>query len=387
MSKYSAEVYWEFSDSVYEDDNLKKENILPIKDEEFVVLNSIDDSKTGLQAIAVVSKSDWDKMQVNSSFQPDITFVSRGTKDGTDWLANVKDLSIGPRYDALEKLEKQGDVGKKQAESIRNNNQFYLYEKFVEETLSSPKYGRGTTNYDFTGHSLGGALAQFMAVLTGKEATTYASALPYALLPKSLQKRIDKGEFDHLITDYRHQDDVVPYLPLVFKRVGKSYYIQTGIRGMIAAHLKASFSSYFNSDGSVRIYYDVKSLKDHANNFSSFSSEILDISKGIQKYEEQEGMVIYNLLRSIRNNQSGGAYSELSDSDVEDVLRTTAPYFENGVPRCYNKAIADEMKSKLTKTSTQIGQLGRALSESAHNAEQEDSTQANSFKLNMKGFR
>lgn len=387
MSNYSAEVYWEFSDIVYDDAYLKENTPILIKGQEYRVITSVDDSKTGLQAMAVVSKSDWDQMKADSSFQPNITFVSRGTKDGQDWLTNVKDLSTGTRYDSLIEVEKNDYLGKDYADSIRENNQFYVYEKWVNDTLKSKKYGRGTNNYDFTGHSLGGALAQFMGVLKGKETITYAAALPYFLLPKSLQKKIDNGEFDHLITDYRHHDDVVPYLPALFKRIGKSYYIQTGIRGMILAHLSESFTSFFNSDGSVRIFYDVKALKGHSKLFAAMSKEVSDIYRDIERFEMQQEQEMNKFLKSVQANQNGGEYSELTTADIEEIFQMNAPYFENGKPRCYNKLTSNELKSKLKKVEKQVSLLGKALKESADNAAEEDTNQANSFKLNMKGFR
>ncbi|WP_277619762.1 lipase family protein [Listeria floridensis] len=47
----------------------------------------------------------------------------------------------------------------------------------------------------FTGHSLGGALALFVAVQLKKKAVTYATANPYRLLSKAQQADMKNGEF------------------------------------------------------------------------------------------------------------------------------------------------------------------------------------------------
>ncbi|MBF2580651.1 alpha/beta hydrolase family protein [Listeria welshimeri] len=116
-----------------------------------------------------------------------IVFVSRGSEELNDWKEN---LGLVVKED-----DKEG--------------QFKVYDKFVNDTLGKFK----TQDYSFTGHSLGGGLAQYEAVKHLKPAATFAAARAFNKLTDKEQKKALNGEYWDLIKDYYHSDDVVGMLP------------------------------------------------------------------------------------------------------------------------------------------------------------------------------
>lgn len=176
------------SDEVYNSSYLKKgQKIKLINKETWVTINSVN-KDNGLQAIAVVPLKDY-KDYNNGKLKTynHIVFVSRGSEELDDWNENL------------------GLVAKKD----NKEGQFKAYDKFVNGTLEKFK----TQDYSFTGHSLGGGLAQYEAVKHLKPAVTFAAARAFNKLTAQEQEKALNGEYWNLIKDYYHKDDVVGKLP------------------------------------------------------------------------------------------------------------------------------------------------------------------------------
>ena len=86
-------------------------------------------------------------------------------------------------------------------------------------------------------------------------------------------------------------------------------------------------------------------------------------------------------MKSIQQGLAGGCYSELSDSDVSEILRSVFPFYKGSTPSVYNTDVSIEIKADLKKTSQQIRKIGIAMNNSASKAVAEDRSEANSFKL------
>ena len=127
--------------------------------------------------------------------------------------------------------------------------------------------------------------------------------------------------------------------------------------------------------------YDPENLRSSGKDFLNLSEKLLKTLEKVQRFEEQEGIAIMNLMKSIQQGLSGGAYSELTDSDVSEVLQSVFPFYKGGTPSVYNSGISTEIKSDLKKTSQDMRKIGIAMNNSASKAIAEDRTEANSFKL------
>ncbi|MGM0219101.1 lipase family protein [Enterococcus sp. AZ126] len=228
-NKIKDETFSKLSFDSYEDRLLKVGSVIRTVDGKFVVINSID-KESGLQAVAVVNQADYDKIQKGG--EPDnIIFVSRGSSELKDWTTNFNQLGTNLSVDKIKENSSKTQyirfIADNAANTIKNpilshslsgwskgsasdNHQFIEYEKWVNKVVKNRK----TADYSFTGHSLGGALAQFMGVMNNKNATTFSAARSYRILPKKYRDSVDQGYYNNKIRDYRHELDPVGFVPL-----------------------------------------------------------------------------------------------------------------------------------------------------------------------------
>ncbi|WP_201734369.1 lipase family protein, partial [Carnobacterium maltaromaticum] len=219
MVQVTDEQYWGIANNSYKDKNLEIQKIKEMSKSElnslqtivledgsrWVTINSIN-TDSGLQAMAVIPMNEYKDLCSGKITEPQtLVFVTRGSEMGedgyNDWIkTNAIILAGGKSPEELKKYE---------VEQVNAQNQFIQYDAFVQQTIKDFK----PENYSFTGHSLGGALAQYMAVMIDAKATTFAAARAFRLLPPELQQAVRDGKYDDMIRDYRHKNDPVGYLP------------------------------------------------------------------------------------------------------------------------------------------------------------------------------
>lgn len=175
MVQLKDEEYWGLADIVYLNSSLKIEKIKNLSlqqleaikpmrladNTEWVTLNSIND-KSGLQAIAVVSFDEYKALCAGEIQAPqNLVFVTRGSEMGedvfNDWVkTNMGNLGTGGKPEELKQFDPTIIEGY-DFDDPNEQNQFIQYDLFVRQTLKqfTPK------EHSFTGHSLGGALAQY----------------------------------------------------------------------------------------------------------------------------------------------------------------------------------------------------------------------------------
>ncbi|MCP1186527.1 hypothetical protein [Paenibacillus sp. 1781tsa1] len=114
--------------------------------------------------------------------------VIQGTEDalGITWLNNL-----------------MGDTRKRMSKDIGPDNQLYEAEDYVKELQG--KYP--DADFTLTGHSLGGANAQYAAVYTGLDAVTFSAPTVVAALTPEMRRKAEEGEFDGQVTNFIHPGD------------------------------------------------------------------------------------------------------------------------------------------------------------------------------------
>ena len=269
-NKITDLMFYHLSFKVYEDVYLNKNNSISIHEDEFIVIDCVN-KKSGLQAMAVVSIADYEKIKTNLP-PNNILFVSRGTDQFKDWTTNINQLATNFPVDKLKKISKyvqkttdlpsyEKKISARPSslnlikvwgiECLVKDHQFIEYEAWVEDILTNLQ----PNDYTFTGHSLGGALAQYMGVIKDKRALTFSSARPYRILPQPYKELVNQGYYNRKIINYRHVNDPVGFIPFG-KMIGQSYNVLSSSPNFIwgLGHVAASFSDkIFNSDGSIKI--------------------------------------------------------------------------------------------------------------------------------------
>ncbi|PZT53241.1 lipase family protein [Paenibacillus silvae] len=155
----------------------------------------------------------------------------------TDWETDLSDV-VGNRAKNLEKTHNYMERHKEEIASLPlhqqlpfiqeeeryQNNQFVqamnLFEKVKEEYP--------TADISTTGHSLGGAQAEYVAIRNGVSSTSYNPPSIVHLLPDDLQEKVQNGDYLKTNVAYVHPGDTVGSgVKNADQHVGSTYYINS----------------------------------------------------------------------------------------------------------------------------------------------------------------
>lgn len=374
MAQLTDEQYWKLADSVYNDkwlginqitdlskNELKNVKTITAEDgSKWVTLNSINHG-SGLQAMAVVSLDEYKALCSGKIKAPEnMVFVTRGSEMGedgyNDWI-NTNVITLGGNKVSPEELKKYG------IEQVNAQNQFIQYDAFVRQTIKDFK----PENYSFTGHSLGGALAQYMAVIMDAEATTFAAARAYRLLPPDLQKAVRDGKYDDMIRDYRHKNDPVGHVP-GGEIIGSRYMTKSAKSDFalfLGPHVGGSFEGMFNGDGSVMVRISPEEilaqlpLFDSAIQNLSVTQEIIDVSTNELDKE------IKTIYRHYEDKMGIGGFSHVTVTDMEDIFEEFAQSYSGDNYYFYDRKLKDELLEDLEVHKRKIAEQRDIIGEGA----------------------
>lgn len=118
------------------------------------------------------------------------------------------------------KLDKNMDV--------LGSNQMYQAEDYAKEMQEKHK----DLNFTLTGHSLGGANAQYAAAYTGMTAVTFSAPSVIGSLSPEVRRKAENGEFDSQIINFAHPGDIIASGALggYDGHVGSTYYIDSSYK-------------------------------------------------------------------------------------------------------------------------------------------------------------
>ncbi|WP_256704224.1 lipase family protein [Paenibacillus sp. FSL R5-0766] len=121
-----------------------------------------------------------------------------------------------------------GDTQKNISKGLGFENQLYEAEDYVKEMQS--KYP--DADFTLTGHSLGGANAQYAAVYTGIDAVTFSAPTVVASLTPEMRRKAEEGGFDRQVINFIHPGD----------------FIASGMLGGYERHVGSTLVIDFNYD-------------------------------------------------------------------------------------------------------------------------------------------
>lgn len=356
------------SDEVYNSSYLKKgQKIKLINKETWVTINSVN-KDNGLQAIVVVPLKDY-KDYNNGKLKTynHIVFVSRGSEELDDWNENL------------------GLVAKKD----NKEGQFKAYDKFVNGTLEKFK----TQDYSFTGHSLGGGLAQYEAVKHLKPAVTFAAARAFNKLTAQEQEKALNGEYWNLIKDYYHKDDVVGKLPPNAEVFYKQYLMERNSSENkldklgIGGHMQSTFTGCFEADGSAELLINPDEIINQIERLDEVFAKMRQVENYMQDYEEWEKMQSQRLRSQLdEETWEGGKYSELTSWDVDDVLTEVSRKYKDGVYRFHNTDKFEEFYDENRKTIQKLNGFKEEVISASLAFNDKDKELGNWIKENSKGW-
>ncbi len=381
MTQLTDEQYWELSDSVYQNKHLEISSIETLSNKklkeiqtvvskdgsEWVTINSIN-HESGLQAMAVVSLDEYKALCSRKIKSPEnMVFVTRGSESNkdahNDWVTtNMGNLGVGMRPETIKKINPDEYDGHTHEEAMRGH-QFIQYDAFVRQTVKQ----FNPEKYSFTGHSLGGALAQYMAVIMDTEATTFAAARAYRLLPAELQKAVREGKYDDMIRDYRHKNDPVGYLPLG-EVIGSRYMTKSAKSDFplfAGPHLQDSFHGMFNGDGSIQSRISPEEILEQLPLFDSAIDSLRSSQETVEGVTDNIDRDIKTVYRHYESQMGVGSFSHVTVSDLEDIFDEFAQSFSGDNYYFYDRKLKKKIPEGLEQRKKEIAHFRDSIGEGA----------------------
>lgn len=319
------------------------------------VIETIEDTDTGLHGYVLENK---DTKEITISFE--------GTQKNLGAAQFSKDLKedalsivLGNnQYVELEITEEYTGSGRQKvllreesSARVENNqlvterkNQFIEADKVVQRVINE----YGAENITFVGHSLGAALAQYFAVKYEASAVTFATPAIYHLLPADQQKKVDRGDYQHMIIDYSYPDDYIHQFRQ--KTIGSTYYMEVSRTETMLSGSVPFFTQTGSYDSLVTRFLDYATLSKVDEFLETVSAYVLGtiFDHSMTNYSKDEhfdanGYFIPELLYhgelqgvpgmsplAAKNRSQGGDYQILIQADL---MRSYAKRAEEGVER------------------------------------------------------
>ena len=204
---------------------IEKENKIHVSKPELSALKGSSNPLHSYTLLDFISTSSGFRAAAFQSPSGEIVFSFKGT----DF-----DLSSVKGY-----IEADNDISNADAQialgmSLNLPTQFADAEKFVNSVLAShPK-----ADYTFTGHSLGGSLAQYMTYKTGHKSTTFNGPGIGSLVESVTGEKINYSAYENLSTNYANESDLIGNLWNNF-RIGNNKVIRSSLNNTSAEDIMA----------------------------------------------------------------------------------------------------------------------------------------------------
>ncbi|MEC1870504.1 lipase [Bacillus paralicheniformis] len=423
------------------------------------------DNDTGLDAVVVSQgKKTKDGKWVKSDNPENVVVAFAGTDPKSQFFQDVIDADGGNVVMGIDPKKKEHYIVEKDAKDtsktlgkyngtptqdsmlstgnyklITKTSQIGQADDLVREVKQ--KYKGTSTVISTTGHSLGGAEAEYSAVNNNVYAVAFNSPSIVHLHSEEQQKKINNGEYDRSIKSIINPDDMVgagwwneydrhngttiytkdPELSNavrearmqgdVFQQIGQNagYFFQTAILGMPDTHWVGSNNFTFDENGNVQniegdeLVYD-KNLKAMLPAEVASGSGAIKVTPEVAKQLAEKVNAIINDLRTMKREAENayqehdaaisdlkydtyrqvgrGLYDQLSLEDVNNTLNDLAQSFDKkGNPLFYDVDAEAAYIASLQDTISDLEEISGYLGQIAKDFKSKDEMLARWLKL------
>ncbi|MCU4970429.1 cytoplasmic protein [Bacillus toyonensis] len=379
------EDYFELSSKVYKDEFLEKgKKIEGANGQAWRIIEFIDADKekvkNGLQAIAVVPAKDYKK---NKTHYETIIFAFRGTepKQLADFETDIDQITFGIKTHS--KVITPSNSQTIKPDSATSFNTGLEWVDKVNKTYQ-PTYVHAT------GHSKGGAEADYVASERNFYATTWAAPNPYGLLSPEAKKRVDKGEMENKATDYTHENDPIGnHTQFGAPLIGKQYTVRQNdtkqglfTRLTMDGHGRDTFKGSFHSNGSPILKLEPEDIIKQAKKIQTLSNRLSDIAKNIEEFQRNEAEAVQKLKNQLKHETGpGGRYHLLEEHEVDEAISQIAKIRKGGNDYFHDANLAEELIHLLKKEQKSLSRFGDDISDAANSLRDKDNQLAANFQI------
>lgn len=350
--KLKGNQYWTLSGAGY--DTLNIGSLINDKSGQVWQVIAAKDSKNGYQGYAVVPNEEYLRVEKRVSAgelkkpnYENIVLISRGTEP----TAFDGDLSTDISYVVV------GKNTKVKANQFSDAEAFY---KEVNQTFEPSKVY-------VTGHSLGGAISQFLSAEYKLEGVTYAAPNVYRILSPEAKKRVDNGHMDRLMTDYTHDGEQIGLFsqygaPLI----GKQYIAAGGGHGI------QNFGSYFDATGSVTLKISPDDIQMLGNRIKNVAVNIDAPAGALEAYREAEEKAVKKMIRQATDELYGGKYHLLDENDIDNTMADLAKNKSGGIYRFHDEPMLDTLIQDLQRKRRALLEFGEDVGYAGYKMKEKD---------------
>ncbi|KRT88299.1 lipase [Bacillus sp. GM2] len=422
VPKITDKTYYTLSQESYNrerlDDKLKTGKPIQTDQKTYWYVEKIKrDSDTGLDAVVFSQgQKTKDGKWVKSDNPENVVVAFAGTDPKSQFFQDVIDADGGNVVMGIDPKKKEHYIAEKDAKDtsktlgkyngtpsqdsmlstgnyklITKTSQIGQADDLVREVKQ--KYKGTSTVISTTGHSLGGAEAEYSAVNNNIYAVAFNSPSIVKLHSEEQQKKINNGEYDRSIKSIINPDDMVgagwwneydrhngttiytkdPELSNavrearmqgdVFQQIGQNagYFFQTAILGMPDTHGLNDSNFTFDEDGNVQnvegdeLVYD-KNLKAMLPAEVASGSGAIKVTPEVAKQLAEKVNAIINDLRTMKR-EAENAYQE-HDAAISDLKYDTYRQVGHGL---YDQLTLDDVNNTLNDLAQSFDKKGNPL--------------------------
>ncbi|OWT52703.1 MULTISPECIES: hypothetical protein [Bacillus] len=284
----------------------------------------------------------------------DVVVAYRGTEGGESLDRSVPDFITDARYilmgqNPIQDGEKIDPYDKSQVIAANQFTQSVSLLEIVKKEYPNQKIST-------TGHSLGGANAQFASAICGVPAVTYSAPGVYDMLPKDIQKKVDAGEYKGQITNYINPKDTISGGALREDKthIGDTYMVNSDFKTANNDYGMHQFDRFLDSIG-AKDFHGIKNY--HVDAFGNIDNSML--------VDANTGEKIY---RSPRFSIGGvGEVRVLMEYLEESAkkMQQSAEEFQNQIPRVVSEVMQHLSSTKSQRLERRIEELYHCLDQTS----------------------
>ena len=275
---------------------------------------------------------------------------------------NPKDVKF---YDEYQDLSKK-TIRHEFPDNTVKNSQFDEANAWTAAVLKKGNY----KHVYGAGHSLGGTIAQVMAVMHNFDQTkTFSAPNGFNILPDHVKENFDAQKFERKIIDYTHTSDMIGMASLFQTQIGMNIFVADVKRKTILDEnnpIHAHGLEYFSFSGdNVKIKVDSDKAKQIAEKLHHDLKKMDKAIRELENYEDNSKRRARQIEDKYVDKILSGNYKYIHTSDIENYMEelTKTGKYDFYDKNLFHKTMKDlhSHKKQLERLADKIVEAGKIM--------------------------